>query len=166
LVTARCPLVFDADALNAFAGRARRLSRRRFPTLLTPHPGEAARLLGTTGAAVQADRLAAVKKLTHASGAVVLLKGAASLTGVPSGRVTVNPTGTPLMSTAGSGDVLTGAAGALLAGGLPAQRAAIAAAYLHGAAGEWLSRSLGDAGLLARELADALPLARAALRAP
>jgi ADP-dependent NAD(P)H-hydrate dehydratase / NAD(P)H-hydrate epimerase len=165
LAAAGCPLVFDADALNAFAGRARRLSRRRFPTILTPHPGEAARLLGTTGAAVQADRLAAVKKLARASGAVVLLKGAASLTGVASGRVTVNPTGTPLMSTAGSGDVLTGAAGALLAGGLSAERAAIAAAYLHGSAGEWLARSLGDAGLLARELADALPLARAALRA-
>jgi NAD(P)H-hydrate epimerase len=160
------PLVLDADALNAFAGRARRLSRRRFATVLTPHPGEAARLLGTTGAAVQADRLAAVKKLTRASGAVVLLKGAASLTAVVSGRVTVNPTGTPLMSTAGSGDVLAGAAGAFLAGGLSAERAAIAAAYLHGSAGEWLSRSLGDAGLLARELADALPLARAALRAP
>jgi NAD(P)H-hydrate repair Nnr-like enzyme with NAD(P)H-hydrate dehydratase domain len=95
----------------------------------------------------------------------VLLKGAASLTGVPSGRVTVNPTGTSLMSTAGSGDVLAGAAGALLAGGLPVERAAVAAAYLHGAAGEWLSGSLGDAGLLAHELADALPLARAALRA-
>ena len=165
LAAAGLPLVLDADALNAFARRARRLSRRRFPTLLTPHPGEAARLLGTAGAAVQADRVAAVTKLSRTTGAVVLLKGAASLTGLPSGRVTVNPTGTPLMSTAGSGDVLAGAAGALLAGGLPVERAAVAAAYLHGLAGEWLSRSLGDAGLLAGELADALPLARAALRA-
>jgi len=164
LLAAECPLVFDADALNAFAGRARRLSRRRSPTLLTPHPGEAARLLGTTGAAVQKDRLAAVTKLARASGAVVLLKGAASLTAAPSGRVTVNPTGTPLMATAGSGDVLAGAAGALLSGGLNAEQAAIAAAYLHGSAGERLSRTLGDAGLLARELADTLPLARRALR--
>jgi NAD(P)H-hydrate epimerase len=163
LMAVGCPLLLDADALNAFGGRARRLSRRRSPTLLTPHPGEAARLLGTTGAAVQADRLAAVTKLARASGAVVLLKGASSLTGVPSGRVTVNPTGTPLMATAGSGDVLAGAAGALLAGGCPAERAAIAAAYLHGSAGERLSRTLGDAGLLARELADALPPARRAL---
>ena len=166
MMAARCPLVLDADALNAFAGRARRISRRRAPTVLTPHPGEAARLLGTTGGAVQKDRLAAVTKLARATGAVVILKGAASLTGAPSGRVTVNPTGTPLMSTAGSGDVLAGAAGALLAGGLNAERAAIAAAYLHGAAGERLSRTLGDAGLLAGELADALPLARAALREP
>jgi NAD(P)H-hydrate repair Nnr-like enzyme with NAD(P)H-hydrate dehydratase domain len=115
---------------------------------------------------VQADRLAAVTKLSRTTGAIVLLKGAASLTGVPSGRVTVNPTGTPLMATAGSGDVLAGAAGALLAGGLPVERAAVAAAFLHGSAGESLSRSLGDAALLARELADALPFARAALRAP
>lgn len=166
LLAVECPLVLDADALNAFAGRARFLSHRRAETVLTPHPGEAGRLLKTTGAAVQRDRLAAGTRLTRAARAVVILKGAATLTCSPSGHVTVNPTGTPLMSTAGSGDVLAGAVGALLAGGLNAERAAIAAAYLHGSAGELLSSILGDAGLLARELADALPMARAALRAP
>lgn len=165
LLAARCPLVGDADALNAFTGRPRAFSRRPAETILTPHPGEAGRLLGTSSAAVQKDRLAAGTKLARATGSVVLLKGASSLTCAPSGRVTVNPTGTPLMATAGSGDVLTGAIGALLAAGLNAERAAVAAAYLHGSAGERLSESLGDAGLLARELADALPLARLALRA-
>jgi ADP-dependent NAD(P)H-hydrate dehydratase / NAD(P)H-hydrate epimerase len=165
LIGAACPLVFDADALNALAARPRAFSRRRAETVLTPHPGEAGRLLATTSAAVQKDRLAAGTRLARRSRGVVLLKGAASLICAPSGRVTVNPTGTPLMSTAGSGDVLAGAVGALLAGGLNAERAAIAAAYLHGSAGELLSRILGDAGLLARELADALPVARAALRA-
>jgi NAD(P)H-hydrate epimerase len=151
--------------LNVLAGRPRAVRRRRAGTVLTPHPGEAGRLLGITGAAVQDDRLAAATMLTRRSGAVVLLKGAASLISAASGRVTVNPTGTPLMSTAGSGDVLAGAVGALLAGGLNAERAAIAAAYLHGSAGELLSANLGDAGLLAGELADALPRARKALRA-
>ncbi len=164
LLGAKCPLVCDADALNAFAGRPRAFSRRRGRTVLTPHPGEAARLLGTTGGDVQGDRLAAARRLSRSSGAVVLLKGAGSLTCSPKGSVTLNPTGTPLMSTAGSGDVLAGAIGALLAGGLSAERAAIAAAYLHGCAGERLEERLGDAGLLAGELAEELPAARKALR--
>lgn len=164
LLSAKCPLVCDADALNAFAGRPRAFSRRRAQTLLTPHPGEAARLLETTGGDVQRDRLAAARKLSRSSRAVVLLKGAGSLTCSPSGSTTLNPTGTPLMSTAGSGDVLAGAIGALLAGGWKAERAAIAAAYLHGCAGERLEESLGEAGLLAGELAEELPRARKALR--
>ncbi len=163
LLSARCPLVCDADALNAFAGRPRAFSRRRGRTVLTPHPGEAARLLATTGREIQKDRLASARRLSQASRAVVLLKGAGSLTFSPSGSATLNPTGTPLMSTAGSGDVLAGVLGALLAGGLDPERAAIAAAYLHGAAGERLEERLGDAGLLAGDLADELPMARAAL---
>ncbi len=165
LLAARCPLVCDADALNAFAGRPRAFSRRRAKTILTPHPGEAARLLATTGRQVQEDRIAAASRLMRATGAVVLLKGAGSLTSAPSGRVTVNPTGSPLMSTAGAGDVLAGAVGAFLSAGMDAERAAIAAAYLHGLAGERLADRLGDAGLLSGELADELPVARRALRA-
>ena len=164
LMAARCPIVFDADALNAFAGRPRAFSRRRGAAVLTPHPGEAGRLLEVASSRVQEDRLAAARRLARASGAAVVLKGASTLIAAPSGRVTVNPTGTPLMATAGSGDVLSGAVGALLAGGMAAERAAIAAAYLHGLAGELLARRLGDAGLLSGELADALPLARLALR--
>lgn len=163
LFSTRLPLVCDADALNSFPGRPQFFSRRA-PTVLTPHPGEAGRLLGRTSVQVQADRLWAARALAHKSRAVVLLKGAASLTAAPSGRVTVNPTGTPLMATAGAGDVLAGALGAFLAGGMNAEEAAFAAAYLHGAAGDWLAASLADAGLLTSELADALPLARRALR--
>jgi hydroxyethylthiazole kinase-like uncharacterized protein yjeF len=165
LLAVRCPLICDADALNAFAGRPRAFSRRRARTVLTPHPGEAARLLGTSGRRVQEDRVAAANRLMRASRAVVLLKGAGSLICAPSGRVTVNPTGSPLMSTAGSGDVLAGAVGAFLAAGMEAERAAIAGAYLHGLAGERLAGRLGDAGLLSGELADELPLARRAVRA-
>jgi NAD(P)H-hydrate epimerase len=95
---------------------------------------------------------------------VVILKGAASLVAEPAGRITINLTGTALMATAGSGDVLTGCVGAFLAQGMEAGRSAIAAAYLHGLAGEILARDLGDAGLLSGELADALPIARHSLR--
>ena len=158
------PAVCDADALNAFAGRPRAFSRRRAPTVLTPHPGEAGRLLGATSSGVQQDRVAAVRRLARSAKAVVVLKGASSLISSPSGPVAVNPTGSPLMATAGSGDVLTGAVGALLAQGLAPERAAIAGAYVHGLAGEILEGRLGDAGLLSAELADALPSARRAAR--
>jgi hydroxyethylthiazole kinase-like uncharacterized protein yjeF len=164
LLAVELPMVFDADALNAFAGRPRSFSRRRAPTVLTPHPGEAARLLGISSARVQEDRISAAGRLARASRAAVILKGASSLIAIPAERVTVNLTGNPLMATAGSGDVLTGATGAFLGAGLEAERAAAAAAYLHGLSGELLAARLGDAGLLSSELADALPLARQAIR--
>jgi NAD(P)H-hydrate epimerase len=157
LLGARLPLICDADALNAFPGRPGVFASR----ILTPHPGEAARLLGITTREVQSDRFSAVRRLARGSRAAVLLKGAASLVAAAGGgAVMVNPTGTPLMSTAGSGDVLAGAIGAFVAGGMGFLDAVLAAAWLHGAAGEIQARRLGDAGLLARELADALPLAR------
>ncbi len=162
LLRSPLPVVCDADALNAFAGDAGAFARRP-PTVLTPHPGEAARLLRLSTRRIQADRLAAATKLAGQSRAVVLLKGSGTLIARPRGPVAVNPTGTPLMSTAGAGDVLTGVLGALLAGGLEPWIAAMAAAYLHGAAGERLAETLGDAGLLASELADAIPLVRRGL---
>ncbi|MFN2385138.1 MAG: NAD(P)H-hydrate dehydratase [Thermoanaerobaculia bacterium] len=160
------PLVCDADALNAMPGLPAVWARRRAATVLTPHPGEAGRLLGVSTKEVQRDRVAAARRLARRSGAVVILKGAATLIADPAGTVRVNPTGSPLMASAGAGDVLTGAVAALLAGGLRALEAAYCAAYLHGAAGELLAASLGDAGLLAHELADAMPLARDGLREP
>jgi len=162
---ARLPLVLDADGLNAFAGRAKALGRRAGATILTPHPGEAGRLLGRSSRRVQADRLGAARELARRSRCCVLLKGEGSLTAAPDGRVVVNPTGTPLLATAGSGDVLAGLAGALLAGGLSPESAAAVGAYLHGAAGERLAERLGDSGLLAGEVADAVPLVRKALKA-
>jgi NAD(P)H-hydrate epimerase len=159
------PVVLDADGLNAFAGDLRFIARRRAPTLLTPHPGEAARLLGSSSRAVQADRLKAARSLARRARCGVLLKGEATLMAAPDGRVVVNPTGTPLLATAGSGDVLAGLIGALVAGGLETCDAAAAAAWLHGAAGETLADRLGDAGLLAHEVADTVPVVRSALRA-
>jgi NAD(P)H-hydrate epimerase len=161
---ARLPVLADADALNAFSGRSAFFGKRRGPTVLTPHPGEAARLLSTTPARIQADRLRAARLLARRSRAVVILKGAHSLVAEPSGGIAVNPTGSPLLAAAGSGDVLSGVVGALLAGGLGTREAAVAGAWLHGAAADSRAPFFGDAGLLAREVADAVPSARAALR--
>ena len=157
---ARLPLVLDADGLNAFTGRARLLARRKGPMVATPHPGEAGRLLGKSARDVQVDRMAAARALSRLVRSCVLLKGEASLTATPDGRLVVNSSGTPLLATAGSGDVLSGVIAALLATGLGTEAAASAAAWLHGAAGEMLARTLGDAGLLSHEVADAIPLVR------
>ena len=157
---AALPMVLDADGLNAFAGRAGVLAAARGRIVATPHPGEAGRLLGCTASEVQAKRLESARELARLTGGCVLLKGEGSLTADPEGRVVVNSSGTPLLATAGSGDVLSGLIGALLASGLTPPNAAAASAWLHGAAGERLERTLGDAGLLAHEVADALPMVR------
>ena len=164
LARATIPVVVDADGLNAFAGRPAFFARRRGETILTPHAGEAGRLLGRSARDVQRDRLGAARLLARRARAVAVLKGAHTLVAAASGEVAANPTGTPLLATAGSGDVLAGLIGALLAGGLTPREAAVAGAWLHGAAAERLAARLGDAGLLAHEAADAVPRVRAALQ--
>jgi ADP-dependent NAD(P)H-hydrate dehydratase / NAD(P)H-hydrate epimerase len=161
----RLPLVMDADALNAFAGRPGAIAKRRAPVILTPHPGEAGRLLGRPARRIQADRLGAARSLARSSRGVAVLKGAHTLVAEARGDVVANPTGTPLLATAGAGDVLAGVVGALLCGGLSPRDAALAGVWLHGAAAEALEPRLSDAGLLAHEIADALPGVRRALRA-
>jgi NAD(P)H-hydrate epimerase len=168
LARTRLPLVLDADALNAFAGRPSALggAARSGRIVLTPHPGEAGRLLGRTARAVQADRLGAARALARAARGIAVLKGAHTLVADPRGETVANPTGTPLLATAGSGDVLAGAIGAFLAGGLSPRDAALAGVWIHGAAAEALEPRLGDTGLLAHEIADALPGVRRALGTP
>jgi len=158
------PLVLDADGLFAFAEDPALLTARRSATLLTPHPGEAASLLGCGAAEVNRDRLAAARRLAEATGACVLLKGAASVTAEPSGRVVVNPTGGPALATGGTGDVLLGVVTGLLAQGLTAFDAAALGAWVHGAAADALARDIGPSGLLAGDLARAIPAAVEALR--
>jgi NAD(P)H-hydrate epimerase len=160
---ARCsaPLIVDADGLNAFAAAppqaasAERL-RRSQPTVLTPHPGEAARLLGGSARDVQARRLEAARALAERCGAVVALKGQRTLIARPDARTAVNPTGNPGMATGGTGDVLAGMVGALLARGHDAWTAATAAAYVHGLAGDHAAARLGEESLLAGDVADGL----------
>jgi NAD(P)H-hydrate epimerase len=162
------PMVIDADGLTALVGHLGRLRGARAPRLLTPHPGEAGRLLERPVAEVQADRLASARALAEASGAWVALKGAGTVVASPGGptaEVVVNPTGNPGMATGGTGDVLTGIAGGLLAQGLPPEAALRAAVYVHGLAGDLAAAERGEAGLLASDVAHAVPGALRRLRA-
>ena len=151
------PLVIDADGLNHLVGRLDLLKGIGVPAVLTPHPGEMARLLETTPSIVQKDRMTCARNLAAACGVHVVLKGAATVIAHPDGRVYVNPTGNPGMASGGMGDVLTGAMAGLIAQGVEPGRAARAAVYLHGAAGDSLARSRGPRGFLAGEVMDALP---------
>lgn len=149
------PVLVDADGLRGLDPEVVR--GRRAATLLTPHAGEAAALLGVPRESVEAGRLAAVRELAQRYGAAVLLKGSTTLVAPAGGAaVRVNPTGTPWLATAGSGDVLSGLAGALLAGGLPGADAGAVAAYLHGLAGRLAA---DGAPVVAQEVAAALPAA-------
>ncbi|HEX6970727.1 MAG TPA: NAD(P)H-hydrate dehydratase [Limnochordia bacterium] len=159
----RLPLVVDADALNALAAEEGFRSggaRRAGPWVLTPHPGEMARLLGWSSAEVQSDRIGAVRALVAKTGAHVVLKGPPSLIGTPAGTIYVNSTGNPGMAAAGMGDVLTGIIAALIGQGLPPERAAALGVYWHGLAADGLAARRGPAGFFAGDVADALPAAR------
>ncbi|MBW2425132.1 MAG: NAD(P)H-hydrate dehydratase [Deltaproteobacteria bacterium] len=158
------PLVIDADGLFALHGQLELVRERRAPTVLTPHPGEAAHLLDSHAGKINADRLAAARDLAARSGAAVVLKGAGTVVADPSGRALVVPTGGPALASGGTGDVLTGIVAALLAAGLPALEAGGLAAWWHGATADRLAAGRVDFGLLASELADGLPDAAAALR--
>ncbi len=163
------PCTVDADGLNALSG-VRHRCRPIGPRVLTPHPGEAARLLGVTTSEVQTDRLGAAEKIADKYGAVVVLKGASTVVANPTKPRTaprrpaaINTTGNPGMATAGSGDVLAGMLAALLARGLPSYEAACAAVYLHGAAGDIAAKRVGHEGLIASDIIHAVPAALAAL---
>lgn len=150
------PMVIDADGLNHMAGHLD-LLREAAPAVLTPHPGEMARLLGTTAAVVQQDRIACARELASTGRVHVVLKGARTVIAHPDGSVHVNPTGNPGMAAGGMGDVLTGAIAGLIAQGARPDRAARAAVYLHGAAADRLARDRGPRGFLAGEVMNALP---------
>jgi hydroxyethylthiazole kinase-like uncharacterized protein yjeF len=154
------PLVIDASGLNAFASRASELNPRGLPRVLTPHPGELARLLGSgTAATINADRIGAAREAARITQCVVVLKGHQTLIADPEGSVFVNPTGNPGMAAGGMGDVLAGMIAALLARGTDPVDAACAAVYLHGLAGDILKEEMGDTGLTAMDVADRIPAA-------
>ncbi|KXU87611.1 bifunctional ADP-dependent (S)-NAD(P)H-hydrate dehydratase/NAD(P)H-hydrate epimerase [Paraburkholderia monticola] len=154
------PKLFDADALNliaqdtALAANVTARGVQGDPCILTPHPLEAARLLGSDAASVQRDRLAAARALAARFASVVVLKGVGTIIAAPDGRLALNPTGNAALATGGTGDVLGGIIGALLAQHLPRFEAALAGVYLHGLAADTLSaQGHGPAGLTAGELA-------------
>lgn len=154
-------LLLDADALNLIAADPalrEQVRARAAPTVLTPHPGEAARLLGTTSQAVQRDRPGSVLRLSESLHAVAVLKGAGTLVRAPDGEIWCNTSGNPGMAAPGMGDLLAGIIAALSAHGMTAEAAAVVGVWLHGAAADLaLEEGLGPQGLTASEL---LPRAR------
>jgi ADP-dependent NAD(P)H-hydrate dehydratase / NAD(P)H-hydrate epimerase len=158
VVKSKTPLVLDADGLNAFAGRARELNGKGRTLVITPHPGEMARLTGSTVAGVQRDRIDVARTFARDHELIVVLKGHRTLIAQPDGTVWVNATGNPGMATGGTGDILTG-----MVSGLIAQNpehiveAVIAAVHLHGLAGDVARESVGEHSLVATDLVKALP---------
>jgi NAD(P)H-hydrate epimerase len=153
------PFVVDADGLNHLAKDLNAAHAAGGALVLTPHPGEAARLLGSTTAEIQADRVGAARRLATAANAVVVLKGARTIVCAPDGTAGINTTGNPGMATGGTGDVLAGVIGALLAQGLAPYEAARAGAFVHGRAGDLAAAALGPVGITAGDLISHLPAA-------
>lgn len=154
----QAPLVLDADGLNAFEGRADELNGNHRSLVITPHPGEMARLAGCTTAEVQKDRLGVARKFASQHELTVVLKGHRTLVVRPDGEAWVNTTGNPGMSTGGTGDILTG-----MVAGMIAQHpkevvlAVLAAVHLHGLAGDVMCESVGEHSLVATDLLHGLP---------
>lgn len=159
------PLVIDADGLNALADAEEWWSYLPGNTILTPHPGEMARLSGLEVQEIEGDRLAAARDYAARWGQVVVLKGAFTVIAAPDNRLVVMPFANPALATAGTGDVLAGAIVGILAQGLSPFDAAVCGAYLHGLAGEIVADRVGAAGALAGDLLPALPRAISALHA-
>lgn len=158
------PLVLDADALNILAATAEWPRRVPAHSILTPHPGEMARLCNLKTEEVSADRLGLARAKAAEWNQIIVLKGAHTVCAAPDGHAVIQPFANPALATAGSGDVLAGTIVGLLAQGLEPFRAAVAGAYLHGLAGEWVRRAVGDAGVVAGDLLPRLPEVLHALR--
>jgi len=158
---AECPLVIDADGLNALAESKQWLRPDR---VLTPHPGELGRLLGMSAAEVNADRPAAARRATEEWGAIVVLKGAHTLVAHPDGRLSEDPHEVPGLATGGTGDVLSGIIGGLISQGSDPYVAAVTGVYVHATAGKRIANRIGDSGLLASDLLLEIPLVMKAMR--
>ena len=151
------PVVVDADGLNNLAGEVKTFKPAKAPIILTPHPGEMARLLQTTVAKVQQDRIKCAREFAVEFSVHVVLKGARTVIAHPDGRVFINPTGNAGMASGGMGDVLTGVIAGLIAQGLTPEAACHAGAYMHGAAADSLMEDMGPYGYLAGDVMNAIP---------
>lgn len=158
LESADLPVVLDADGINAFAGKERmRLRKAKGALVITPHPGEMARLVGTSMESVQKNRVQVARKVAKELHLTVVLKGHRTVVASPTGEVYLNSTGNPGMATAGMGDLLTGMIAALIGQGLDPFAAAKAGATLHGLAGDLAARRVGQVSLIASDLLDSIP---------
>ncbi|MBI3811581.1 MAG: NAD(P)H-hydrate dehydratase [Nitrospirae bacterium] len=153
------PMVIDADGLNNLVGRLDLLKQARAPIVLTPHPGEMARLIGAAVPEVQSDRFGVAAEFVRRHSVTLVLKGARTIVASKSGTMTINSTGNPGMATAGTGDVLTGMIAGLIAQGHAPEQAARLGVYLHGLAGDLAAAEIGEIGLLAGDLIHRIPAA-------
>ncbi len=156
LFEAKLPAVLDADALNALADKLELLTTATGPLILTPHPGEMARLIGKSVREVQEDRIGVARRFSEQYRLTVVLKGARTVIADVAGATAINPTGNPGMATAGSGDVLTGLCAALAGQGMTPGSAACAAVFVHGMAGDRARRKRGSLGIVATDLLEAM----------
>lgn len=157
----RMPVVLDADGINALAGDPGVLTRRKWPTVITPHPGELARLTGRSPRDINGDRIECARRYAREWNTVLLLKGAPTIVSRPDGFSCINSTGNAGMASGGTGDVLTGALASLITQGTEPFEAAVAAAYFHGLAGDLALLRIGEMGLCASDLLEYLPLVMA-----
>lgn len=151
------PIVIDADGLNSLAGRTDILNTLKAPAVLTPHPGEMARLANITTREVQSNRISCARKFAVKFNIHLVLKGARTIIAHPDGSVYINPTGNPGMASGGMGDVLTGIIAGLITQGLPIKKAAHAGVFLHGAAADCLAEKISPTGFLATEVMNEIP---------
>jgi NAD(P)H-hydrate epimerase len=149
--------VIDADGLNNLVLEIDRLRHARIPPVLTPHPGEMARLTGKSVVEVNADRVGIARSFAVEHRCHLVLKGARTVIATPDGKVFINPTGNPGMASAGMGDVLAGILTALLGQGLPPEDALKLGVYLHGFVGDTVAESKGEIGLIASDIIEGLP---------
>ena len=154
--------MIDADGLNALAGRLEDVAQRRWPTVLTPHAGELGRLLEVESSEIERYRLRFVREAAARAKAFVVLKGDDTLVAAPSGRVAISRGGAPGLATAGTGDVLAGVIGAMLAKGMPVAQGACAGVYGHVRAGQIAAAPHGPDGVIASDVIAALPAALSA----
>ncbi|PIR00391.1 MAG: bifunctional ADP-dependent NAD(P)H-hydrate dehydratase/NAD(P)H-hydrate epimerase [Nitrospinae bacterium CG11_big_fil_rev_8_21_14_0_20_45_15] len=159
LAELQLPIVLDADALNALAGKTQVLNANNSIKILSPHPKEMSRLTGKTVNDILSNKIEVALEFARNHNVYLILKGADSLTACPDGRCFINPTGNAGMATAGSGDVLTGIVASLISQGLPPDRAASAGVYIHGLTGDFAEKKCGQASLIASELIANLPTA-------
>jgi NAD(P)H-hydrate epimerase len=150
------PVVVDADALNALAGKLEKFGRARAARILTPHPGEMARLTGLSKAKIEADRKGTALRFAKRWDCVVVLKGHRTVVALPGGKVYINHTGNPGMATAGSGDVLTGMIAAILAQKVGLEEAVPFAVWWHGRIGDQMTKRSGRCHLLATDIIDGI----------
>ena len=150
-------IVIDADGLNNLAGNTEILKKAKAPLILTPHPGEMARLIDSTADSVQKDRITCARKFAKKFNVHIILKGAKTIIAHPEGNIFINPTGNPGMASGGMGVVLTGIIAGLVAQGFSPESAAHTGVYLHGAAADMLAENIGPFGYLATEVMNAIP---------